>query len=172
MATVWSGFGENKKSYIKIGLRESIIIGVLTLFAITLIYSPSINNHGLAKPNTKSAISCTYIHNPGQAATKVYCSQSEYNGDGEEIHEYCTLCDNTQPPSNCSPRSDTYVGPCRNYREGGVIDPGKGPPKNKDSNIPPRGGGFVEPGKSLTLDKNTKGPVGNALQGLPATAGN
>jgi hypothetical protein len=53
---------------------------------------------------TKGPIECENTTDNKQ----IYCCQTETDSKGVEI-KYCTLCDNTAPPSNCSPRTEARV---------------------------------------------------------------
>jgi hypothetical protein len=84
-------------------LRKPVIFVVMSLFALALIWSSySTPDYVFAKPKaTRGNVHC---YNFGDVTVK--CCQAEYNDRGQETHIWCTLCDKTDPPSNCGPRWD------------------------------------------------------------------
>jgi hypothetical protein len=67
---------------------------------------------------------------------------------GDTTTTYCTTCDDTNPPSNCTPREKpaAIVNPGRdltNMLEGGVLEEPKTQPKLTED-VFPKGGGVLE----------------------------
>jgi hypothetical protein len=82
-------------------LRKPLIFVVISLLAIALILNSSSRFDVFAKPKlTRGPISCQV--QPG-APNFTECCQTETDKKGIEI-EWCTICDNTDPPSHCGPR--------------------------------------------------------------------
>ena len=52
---------------------------------------------------------------PTDGGKKVTCCGGEYDSKGNHVGYWCTTCDNTQPPSNCTDRYKGLV----------VVNPGK-----------------------------------------------
>jgi hypothetical protein len=69
--------------------RKAVILGVIMFLITMLIYS------SFYRPNVVFAYSC---ENFGDRTVK--CCQTDPDGKGA----WCTTCDKTDPPSNCSPR--------------------------------------------------------------------
>ncbi|CAN5658832.1 hypothetical protein BH23THE1_BH23THE1_30480 [soil metagenome] len=75
-----------------------IINGMALLTAICISGLISLSVMAKEKP-FEPTYSCFEL-----AVDKVKCCQAFTGDDGNLMH-YCTVCDNTKPPSNCSPRS-------------------------------------------------------------------
>ncbi len=79
-------------------MNSILIISGMALLAAICISGP-ISLSVMAKERPAEPYSCFAI-----AGDKTKCCQAFFDDDGELLH-YCTVCDNTRPPSNCSPRS-------------------------------------------------------------------
>ena len=75
-----------------------LIISGMALLAAMCISGP-ISLSVMAKEKPFEPVSCFAL-----MMDKVKCCQA-FIGDSGELLHYCTVCDNTKPPSNCSPRS-------------------------------------------------------------------
>ena len=80
-------------------MNRILIITVIVVLTITIIGSSSLTNVQAKGKVTRGSIDCRQIENDN----KVTCCQTETGTDGIEI-TYCTVCDSTNPPSNCSSR--------------------------------------------------------------------
>jgi len=84
-----------------------------------------------------------------QGGGKTYCCASVDEGETYGAYTtYCTTCDDTNPPSNCSPREKptAIVNPgsdLTNMLEGGVLEEPKTQPKLSED-VFPKGGGVLE----------------------------
>jgi hypothetical protein len=84
-----------------------VIFVVIVFLTISLIYS-SFSRPILALKIIKyGEIQC---ENFGDRTVK--CCQNQTDEKGE-THRYCTTCDKTDPPSNCSPRWEESSGPSK-----------------------------------------------------------
>ena len=82
--------------------RKPITFVVISFLAIALILNSSYRFDVFAKPKlTRGPISCAPLINDDRL---VRCCQTQTDSAGLEL-TYCTFCDNTNPPSNCSPRT-------------------------------------------------------------------
>jgi hypothetical protein len=121
----------------------------LTFLAISLIYGPSISIKVFADYKSPLGYSCKDV----PTTTKTICCQ-KIGKDG-----WCTECDNTSPPSNCTDRCNEKDLPMcfpENKRPqlgnanvpptgGAIVEPGPKAPKNPDANVPPSGGEALNP---------------------------
>src|SRR4051812_41273091 len=88
------------------------VVLVSTIIFITApIASMSTVNNVNAVDNTGPGYSCVHVAGSGTIGQVKCCTTT-----GEF---YCTICDNTSPPSNCQPRE-------LEMRPGSVFDPSKG----------------------------------------------
>jgi hypothetical protein len=85
-------------------------------FLIAICIAGSISSGVMAKP-TKPSYWCTTLT---EGYTVKCCMFVEENG---ELEKYCTVCADTNPPSNCTPR-----------------EPGREDLNNQDTTIPPSSG--------------------------------
>lgn len=104
---------------------------------------------------------------------QIECCQTVTDSEGIAI-TYCTLCDDTEPPSNCSPRYTVHQGttttgvptpptsgtlPVNNT---GVTNGQPGLPGRLGTVLPPSGNNTGSPGKTSIFN-----PIGNATNALP-----
>ena len=78
---------------------------------------------------------------------------------GQTVDSYCTTCDNTNPPSNCTPREKqgVVVNPGKvlsNVLEGGVLEEPKTQPKLGQDVLPKGGGVLEQPENNMTFSKS------------------
>ena len=89
---------------------------------------------------------------------KVQCCQSEFDSKGNFLNTWCTTCDNTQPPSNCSPRENANpVAPSREVMDvlqGGVFKNPQVVPELEQEEDSKTGGVFEQPESNNTLSEN------------------
>jgi hypothetical protein len=79
--------------------NKRLIIGVVSLLIVALVYSSFPKSYVAFAAITYGDISCS-----GEGSLYlVRCCQTQTDDEGIET-EWCTWCDNTSPPSNCSPR--------------------------------------------------------------------
>jgi hypothetical protein len=83
--------------------RNALIFVVISVLVVTLIYSSYFISDVAGV--TRGPITCQSDF-PGY----IKCCQTETDDEGLEI-KWCTLCDNTNPPSNCSEREIATEGP-------------------------------------------------------------
>ena len=81
--------------------RATLVVALLFL-AVAFIYASYGRSDVFAKPAvTRSPIECDNLANDNDV---IRCCQTETDSKGIEI-KYCTFCDNTAPPSNCTTRT-------------------------------------------------------------------
>lgn len=81
--------------------QSNILVIIAVTLIVTIIFvTPTINVN--AEPNNQS-YGCNYIPGSGTIG-QVECCTLEASTDTV----WCTTCDNTHPPSNCSEREPTY----------------------------------------------------------------
>lgn len=91
---------------------------------------------------------------------KVVCCQTEYDNKGNVVAQWCTTCDHTNPPSNCTPREKqtTEPNPGRELStvlQGGVFkDPNTIRPELQQEEDEKTGGVFEEPESNNTFSEN------------------
>ena len=99
--------------------RKLLIFVVISLLVIVLICSSYSRSDVFAKGKvTRGSLDCT---SPAVNGREV-CCQDETGSQGIVIR-WCTVCDATSPPSNCSPRFNSGSVPIT-------------PPKSNDNNPP------------------------------------
>ena len=76
------------------------ILTIIVVLTMTMIDSSSLTNVLAKGKVTRGPVTCESVEGLGF----VTCCQTETGSDGIEI-KYCTTCDDTNPPSNCTPRS-------------------------------------------------------------------
>lgn len=94
-----------------------IVFGMTLLVAICI--AGSISSGVMAKP-TKSSYWCVPVT---AGYTVKCCDYIPDPADPEGLTKYCTVCADTNPPSNCTPR-----------------EPGREDSNNQDTSIPPNSG--------------------------------
>src|SRR4051794_8716980 len=80
-------------------MSRILIMTVIVILTITIIGSSSLTNVQAKGKVTRGPITCDE-----PLGGKIGCCQTETGSDGIEIL-YCTVCDSTNPPSNCSSRT-------------------------------------------------------------------
>src|SRR5919197_5310260 len=96
--------------------KEAAILGVISFLILVLLYS------SFSRSNMVFGYRC---ENNGD--THVKCCQT--NPDGKTA--WCTVCDKTDPPSNCTPRFCEPIGSsCPESSTNAVLPPPPQPPKN------------------------------------------
>ena len=90
--------------------RRSLTFVVISVLIVALVYSslPKTYVTFASQSSSITPIKCEVADNPAF----VECCQTSKRGPGDiEIH-WCTMCDNTDPPSNCGERyPSTDIGP-------------------------------------------------------------
>lgn len=102
--------------------RSVVFVGIFALL-VGAIYISSAIFQIFVEAAIVSDVSCS-----PQEGGKTYCCASVLDMKGKDIYPttYCTTCDNTNPPSNCTPREKpkAVVNPGRdlsNILQGGVL---------------------------------------------------
>jgi hypothetical protein len=127
-----------------------VVFVVVLLLAVALIFSST--SQILAKPRQAGPVTCRY-GGPG----KVMCCQDRPGAYASTV-TWCTVCDYTSPPSNCS---DRYcVSGCTYARLAGNITSTLLPPTNA---LPPSGNstGTPHPGSIIKVLPGTIGSATN-----------
>ena len=130
-----------------ITINKFLIVPVIFTLVAALFFSSNV----AAKPSvTRGPINCQVWSYNG---LWIPCCQTETGKDGIEI-QYCSLCQNTSPPSNCESRFQVSPRDLSNDPTGtkSGIDSGQlsTPPKSNDG-ASSKGGGDV--GQPLTSTK-------------------
>jgi hypothetical protein len=86
-----------------------VILLVISALLVAAIYSSSSPFHVFVEGLIDGSITCS-----PQGGGKTYCCASVYEG-GTVSTTYCTTCDDTNPPSNCTEREKPRT----------VVNPGK-----------------------------------------------
>jgi hypothetical protein len=116
-------------------LSQAVLVLTVTSFVIvTLIFSLYSAPDVFARIKYGNIICLGGVGEPGATIGKVGCCQTQTDTkSGLEI-KYCTICDDTQPPSNCGPRYEARASSQGSLSPGGntTIPPstGKLPPGN------------------------------------------
>ena len=115
-----------------------VIFGVISTLFVATIYSSFSPFQVFVEGLIDGSITCS-----PQGGGKTYCCASVYEGGPGVSTTYCTTCDDTNPPSNCTPREKprTVVNPGKVLSEvlqGGVLeDPTT--TRQLDRDVGPRG---------------------------------
>ncbi len=80
-------------------MNRILIMTAIIVLTITIISSSSLTDVLAKGKVAKGPIECNLIPN----SDLIQCCQTETDSKGVEI-KYCTNCDDTVPPSNCTPR--------------------------------------------------------------------
>ena len=143
---------------------KSVVLVVASFLVVVLIYGPTVT---FAKPKL-GPITCHT--GQGLPSGKTECCQPTLSSvTGRVLLVYCTTCDDTTPPSNCSSRYLTSIG--------NVLPPSgnnTGPITNGQTGLPSRVGNALPPGNNTgTLgETNTFNPIRNATNTLPPSGNN
>ena len=128
-----------------------VLFTVMSALLVTAIYSSSYMFQGFVEAVIDGGISCS-----PQGDGKTYCCADILDKNGYTSTTYCTMCDDTKPPSNCSPREKPMVlgDPGKDLPRilaGGVLkNPSGELPKLEQSNstfsdkVAPKSGGVFE----------------------------
>ena len=121
----------------KLYLRNKPIFVMAVVFISTMIFitAPIVSISSISKVNAADkegpGYACTHVPGSGTIGQVRCCTSTG------EI--YCTICDNTTPPSNCSPRElEIRSGDVIDSNEGGVLsqnDDSSGSDDNKPKNL-------------------------------------
>lgn len=89
-------------------MHRSIIVIIIVTLIISLCWSNGQTSSVFGKPKGHFGDLLCLDHNgdPKIPEGQVRCCQNEYDSNNRVIHDWCTTCANTNPPSNCSPRED------------------------------------------------------------------
>lgn len=122
-----------------------VIFVVISSLLVAVIYSPSYMFQVFVEAEIQGEVSCS-----PQGNGKTYCCASVYNPEPNygQATTYCTTCDATNPPSNCTEREKplVVVNPGKmlsNVLEGGVLEEPTTQPKLSDDVIS-KGQGVLE----------------------------
>ena len=108
-------------------MNKILIMTAIVVLTITIIGSSFLPNVLAKEKVTSGPVKCGEITDG-----TVHCCQAETGSDGIEII-WCTLCDNTNPPSNCTPRvmwnpdrsPDTTTPSDKDIDKGQILPPPK-----------------------------------------------
>jgi hypothetical protein len=123
---------------------KPLVIVVISLLVIALIFSSYSRSDVFAKGKvTTGSLDCSSGENGREM-----CCQDETGSQGIVIR-WCTICDATSPPSNCTPRFNSGSIPIT-------------PPKSNDAQVPNGGGPIQQTPPPLTALQQTTCPDGSA----------
>ena len=130
-------------------MNKVLVIFVIFALAITVIGSSSLTSVLAKGKLTMGPVKCGEITDE-----TVHCCATETGSDGIEII-WCTLCDNTNPPSNCTPRVmwNPDRSPDTTTPDGKDIDKDQilPPPKSNEGSSQNNG---LNPQQALTTSKS------------------
>jgi len=110
-------------------MNKILILTFIVILTITIIGSSTLTNVLAKGKTTMGPLNCEEV------SDFVNCCAVETGSDGIEI-TWCTICDNTNPPSNCSPRvmSNPDRSPDTSTPDGKGIDNDQiiSPPKSNE----------------------------------------
>jgi hypothetical protein len=78
-------------------------VHIKLIFTITVIFVGLVYSSSTTFKFVEGRIDGDVVCN-SQGNGKTYCCASVYDPNGWSTTTYCTMCDETKPPSNCSPR--------------------------------------------------------------------
>jgi hypothetical protein len=140
---------------------KPVILLVISFLVVGLIYSSYSRSDVFAKPKvTRGQVECSGKGDPSNPAKRIKCCQTETDNKGIEIR-WCTVCDNTDPPSNCGPRYQERRAPTTgeaNLPTGGGVIEQPATPKKHGGTVLPKGGGALE---NPSTDQVTNSKKGN-----------
>ena len=137
-------------------MNTSVIFAVISALLMLTIYTSSLTLE--VSGATRGKIYCLEV--PGQ--DKVQCCQTEFDDEGNPVTTWCTTCDNTDPPSKCTPRTANSgeADPGRelsNTLQGGVLkDPSTIGPLEEEQDEK-TGGVFKQPKSNDTFSQDDIG---------------
>ena len=140
---------------------RSVILVVISSLLVAAIYSPSY----MFQVFVEGAIDGNVICSPQNG--KTYCCASVLEEGSTYPVAYCTTCDNTNPPSNCTERekAKVVVNPEKGLSDvlgGGVLEEPKTQPKLSDD-VFPKGQGVLdqEENNNTFTKSNVPSPLAN-----------
>jgi hypothetical protein len=140
---------------------QPVIFVVISILIVSLIYSSFSRSYVFAAIS-KSPIKCQVTPYP----TFTECCQTTTDKKGIEIH-WCTLCDNTDPPSHCGPRYPEQVARLR--LPGITTEPPLVAPPNGSSQTVP--GTIEQPPSTVKDNSNTTSPPSTSQRVFSPTGG-
>jgi hypothetical protein len=146
-----------------------VILLVISALLVAAIYSSSSTLKVFG--NIVKNIGCS----PTDGGKKVTCCGGEYDSKGNHVGYWCTTCDNTQPPSNCTDRYKglVVVNPGKvisDVLQGGVSeDPTTG--QQLDRDVGPRGEFRELPENNMTFSEGV-GPNAGGFYEQPESSDN
>jgi hypothetical protein len=144
--------------------KAVVFVVVLSLLVI-LIYGSVAKSEVFAKPPKLGPITCHTGQGlpPGQTEC---CQPTLSSVTGRVLLVFCTTCDDTNPPSNCSPRYLTTAGAARTN----ALPPSgnnTGPITNGQTGLPTPAGSVLPPSGDKTGKTSIFNPVRNVTSVLP-----
>lgn len=121
-------------------------------FIFTLVTAIFFSSNVVAKQSvTRGPMECN-VTDRGY----MHCCQNETGNGGIEMR-WCTVCDNTSPPSNCLPSYQVEQGLSNPTGSKGSINPGQmSPPPKSNEGTSPKGG--IDTGQlSTSTNGNSSG---------------
>jgi hypothetical protein len=148
-------------------LRKPLIFVLISFLIVALIYSSFSRSYVFA-----AISSGPIICDVGSSGFLVHCCQTTTDDKGIEIH-WCTLCDNTHPPSNCSPRHPENAPPPvlpQKLRPPVVTTepPSVAPPNGSSQTVP---GTIEQPPSTVKDNSNTTSPPSTSQRVFSPTGG-
>ena len=146
---------------------KALVLAVASFLVVILIYGPIVTFEVFAKPPKLGPITCHTGQGlpPGQTEC---CQPTLSSVTGRVLLVFCTTCDDTSPPSNCSPRYVTTGGTARTN----ALPPSgnnTGPITNGQTGLPSSLGNALSTGNSTGTPGKTSifNPVRNVTAALP-----
>ena len=144
---------------------KAVVLAVTSFLVVILIYGPTVTFEIFAKPPKLGPITCHTGQGlpPGQTEC---CQPTLSSVTGRVLLVFCTTCDDTNPPSNCSPRYLTTGGAARTN----ALPPSgnnTGPITNGQTGLPTAAGSVLPPSGNNTGKTSIFNPVRNVTSALP-----
>lgn len=140
----------------------AVVIAVLAVMLVLSVYS-SFSMFLFVEGAIYGGITCS-----PQGNGKTYCCASVSEKDDILVGTtYCTTCDDTNPPSNCTEREKPLlvVNPGKvlsNVLEGGILEEPNSSPKLGEDVFPKGGGVLEQPENNMTFSRaNVPFPLAN-----------
>jgi hypothetical protein len=147
---------------------KAMTIVLISFLAIALILNSTSRFDVFAKPKlTRGPIKCQV--QPG-APNFTECCQTETDKKGIEIR-WCTICDNTDPPSHCGPRYTDIsraAPPKVRLPAVGTELPSVAPPNGSSQTVP---GTIEQPPSTVKDNSNTTSPPSTSQRVFSPTGG-
>ncbi|HET7147551.1 MAG TPA: hypothetical protein VFI73_03545 [Candidatus Nitrosopolaris sp.] len=155
---------------------NTVVLGVACFLSVVVILS-LYSIPAVSARISRGPISCT-PHGVGAPGPQVLCCQTETDSATGISINWCTLCDDTEPPSNCGPRFQAHgggnptVGPTQpgtGFPNTGAIPNGQtGQPGHLGTALPSSGNNTG----TLPVNNNTGTlPPGSIIKVPPGTIG-